>query len=642
MSVRQLALWSVAWTLLSAASVPAAERFALEVPGDVKLSSSATLDGDALTIVDSSRQTYDYRREPAHDTADGKFLGFYCRRADLYVRWPAAGAGAMYLGEPRGRQVNWRESRMRIRSLDAPAGGAANIGGALPGRPQPGVAQPVAAALPKGPMHLAALRRGADAYTVAQIDAAGKLQFYDREGQDEEWKGREAELAQQLVPGGPMALVDVGIGQPPKVYTVSPSGELVEVTDGRQARVVGQAGAALWRVGTNLVAIKPDPGARLAAVDTQGRLVQIEPISGRVEPIDAQPGRYAPGVSLAVGNPARQEVVLIDKAGTVNRYSQQLDGWRGPEPVAGGFQPSGHVAAGVVATGDVPVTYIAAVDATGQPRLLRSGANTWSSEPLTGVKLPPGAPLALGERGDGVVVSGVTSSGDWTEWARRGPTWSSTIIAPGFAPGAPVWVDPAIAAAFGVDRTGRLIAGQFVGGGWRSRLLMPRFARMPLMTRRQVIPNPALPPAQVSLDNSHAEELVVRVFDVRRPDKTVEHRIPPGGSVAHAFDRDAGAVLEEAWLVPGPLGALVEQVRQTPVPPQRYYDIVVYEHKVTYRYVDPKRISGVQDFDLKTNVSLGVYPVPPGDMLPAAERLDIYRAAVSMRNPGAAAGFGPP
>ncbi len=70
---------------------------------------------------------------------------------------------------------------------------------------------------------------------------------------------------------------------------------------------------------------------------------------------------------------------------------------------------------------------------------------------------------------------------------------------------------------------------------------------------------------------------------------------------------------------PGPLGTLVEQVERFPIPPQPRYTIVAWSNKVTYQYIDRRKEKpkgAVPSFDLKSHVSLGVFPIPPGDLLP--------------------------
>jgi hypothetical protein len=73
--------------------------------------------------------------------------------------------------------------------------------------------------------------------------------------------------------------------------------------------------------------------------------------------------------------------------------------------------------------------------------------------------------------------------------------------------------------------------------------------------------------------------------------------------------------------------------------------VAVYANRVTYSYRDrrPDKPEGsVPDFDQRSSVSLGVFPLPPGDLLPPNARIDVHREATSQENPGAAAWYGVP
>lgn len=106
-------------------------------------------------------------------------------------------------------------------------------------------------------------------------------------------------------------------------------------------------------------------------------------------------------------------------------------------------------------------------------------------------------------------------------------------------------------------------------------------------------------------------------------------------------DRDAGGTLQEVYLVPGP-GGPVEQVREFPLPPQKFYDVLVYSNRVTYQYIDRRKKKGpVPDFNESSLVSIGAFPLPPGLDLPNGTRLDVYGIATATRNPGAAAVLDP-
>ena len=82
----------------------------------------------------------------------------------------------------------------------------------------------------------------------------------------------------------------------------------------------------------------------------------------------------------------------------------------------------------------------------------------------------------------------------------------------------------------------------------------------------------------------------------------------------------------------------MQQARQFPLPPQKFYDIMVYTNRVTYQYIDRRKNKGpLPDFNESSLVSLGAFPLPPGPDLANGTRLDVYGIATATRNPGAAA-----
>lgn len=209
------------------------------------------------------------------------------------------------------------------------------------------------------------------------------------------------------------------------------------------------------------------------------------------------------------------------------------------------------------------------------------------------------------------------------------------------------------------DGSGPMLLGTWAGGGridWRRSRMVVRpaavwphvvvVAERPALVSRRLLsrtvqPRAPLAPATVTLQNSHHEELIVRIADARQPGQLVEVAVPPGGAVERPFDRDAGAEVVEVYLAPGPAGTLVREEVRRAVAPRQIYSLAVYANRVTSTYTDrrPNKPAGaLPDSETRTAVSLGVLPVPPN--LPAAATLDVYQAARSRNNPGAAAWFG--
>ena len=113
-------------------------------------------------------------------------------------------------------------------------------------------------------------------------------------------------------------------------------------------------------------------------------------------------------------------------------------------------------------------------------------------------------------------------------------------------------------------------------------------------------------------------------------------KIPAGAAVEQKIDRDSGATLEEVYLVPGPLGSVIEKVFQYPLPPVKLYDVVVYADRVQSVYFDRTTNKGpVPDEVQKSLTSLGVFPILPGNQTRNADEIDVFRAAALQSNPGA-------
>lgn len=164
---------------------------------------------------------------------------------------------------------------------------------------------------------------------------------------------------------------------------------------------------------------------------------------------------------------------------------------------------------------------------------------------------------------------------------------------------------------------------------------VPAAAQLPpirTLLAERVIPNPPLPPQEVTIENSHTQSLIVGYADLRKvPVKPKEHAIKPGETQKYLLERDAGATIERTYETITPAGAVLVQVERIPVLPVRIWDLVVWEYKTTYIVV------GQPEMDQKSRRSIGVIPLPPGAAMPP--KIDVYQAAVDEQNPGAAAAY---
>ncbi|MEQ8787665.1 MAG: hypothetical protein RIC55_15285 [Pirellulaceae bacterium] len=611
-------------TFLAADTATAQQRFALNT-GDSSSASTAVLGDGRLSIIDAQGNRFEYERRRLQDSLDRRYLAYYSDEARQYIRFPVAGEGAMYIGSRRGIGVSWRRSQMTVQ----PVAGAQSTSRRVIS----------AAAPPSLPTQFGVLAGPNNQFTLASVDESGVLQYYQSSG--DSWRHGESTVRGVFPPGTPLALATRGDARA-AAYGVNARGELVEISGG-QAKTISGVAAPRFSPGTQLGQWTERGATLLFAVDDAGAVWQIDPDAGRFSPVESRGGFFEPGVPVAAVGGAGS-LFLVDRTGNLIGYSLRGGAWSRPYRIASGFLSGGAISAEQVArAGRSPSVQVAVADAGGRLRLLENADGQWSEQNIGDVYLPPGAPVAMTAAEDGMHLSAVGADGQWSEWYQTGDRWSSRPIASGFPAGAQVVLHPAGPQAFAIDRTGRIVAGRWRDRRWQCALCSPEYGLSPLLEKRNIIPNPPLAPAEVVLENTHDEELVARIFDVRQPKRPTEVRIPAGGRVTHRFERDAGATLEEVNLLAAPGGQLVEDVNRYPLPPQQYYNVAVYANRVTSVYYDATKGRDLPPEEVNRSlVSLGVFPIPPGEQVQSGERLDVHREAILRRNPGAVSNFETP
>ncbi len=107
--------------------------FDLRVPG-TNTASQAEVTPQGLFVVDGNGKRDVYDREPAFDTDDRQFIGYYSQNLNVAIRWPVANRGRMQIGEET--VAGWRFSPTQM--VITPLGGQALGGQALGGQMVPG------------------------------------------------------------------------------------------------------------------------------------------------------------------------------------------------------------------------------------------------------------------------------------------------------------------------------------------------------------------------------------------------------------------------------------------------------------------------------------------------------------------------
>lgn len=333
---------------------------------------------------------------------------------------------------------------------------------------------------------------------------------------------------------------------------------------------------------------------------------------------------------------------MIDRKGAIVVYSQDGMGqWFGPEYVDDEFVSAGHLS--VWSHPGTLTREIAAVDSLGRLQVLHPHEGGWTKSTIPGVKLPPGAPLTGFETSAGINLSSVLPDGQWVEFFEFQGNWNQRVLAPGFPSHAPLASSKLGPMLFATDITGRLVSSLWDGNEWRTSLCVPGdfsgpgYLDTPQLVSRRLVSSAPINPATIQLVNTTQEEMVVRIRDSRIPGKVEEIALKPGGTSPFVADRDAGGTLEEVYIVPGPAGP-IQQVRQIPLPPRQFFDVIVYANRVTYQYIDKRKQRGpLPDFNETSQVSVGSFPLPAGNLLADGTQLDVFQIASSNRNPGAAA-----
>lgn len=612
-SCRRLFLFVLLGILTS--PLAAQEHYELVVPGRPELTSQAIIDGARLVVTDATGSTFSYDRHVAFDTPDGEWIGYRSLTSGTALRWPVLGAGTMWLGDLAG--TTWKRSQQAVNRVGGPAG----IG--LPGAP-----------VIRGPGGVACLPGPAGSW-AAHVGSDGRLQcFYGGAGQ---WKYRELPLTAPLIPGSPLALYSTP-GALPGILTVGPGGRMMSIVDG--AKMTQLVGTVSFPPGAHVEYLAIGPRGHAFSIDIQGRLWDIDIETRTAQMIEPSVGAFPPGAPLAVLMDGSIPVVTaVNNSSVMVAYGRTGSGWV-PATVGAGFTPGTHIATARLLIGTTPSIQVAAVNWSGQLQLWSKATTGWVVSVIPTVLLTPGSPVEIGNALFGPLLSAIGADGVWHAWTYSpGTGWRDVVIGPGYTMGAPMAMLPSDGTLFTVDGMGRLVIATPRSSGWGVSFGLPSLNYTPQLVSRRVVPNPNLPPAKVNLVNSSDDELIVQVVDQFQPRQPEEIKIPAKTQATMMLGRDAGSTIEETYLVPGPVGSLIERTERHPVPPQQRYTLVAWSDKVTYQYIDKRkqRPQGtVPSFDLKTHVSLGVIPVPPGPQLRDGETVDIPDVARRINNPGAA------
>ena len=499
-----------------------------------------------------------------------------------------------------------------------------------------------------GPVHLNWTTMG-PLTTVGYISDAGDLTLFD--GGPAAWTQRPGIYPHALIPAAPLGLLPQGASDAwPTVVTVSSTNKLIRIINGGVPQVL--LPAHNFPIGSSVEVVQNGLDSLALSVDSAGHLWSVDLTTATGHKVNSPAELFPFGCSVsAVAAGGQYHLFAVDQTGTLHYYFGAGAVWNSVA-LAGGFIPGTFVATEVFPMG-LPATQrlnVSVIDPSGQLILWSKPTGMpWSAPIVLATGQSPGAPVELCNTAFGPMISTINVAGLWNIW-RYDPMadWVNHVIGTGFIPGAPIVCTPVLGTFFTVDAPGRLVCANWNGTLWKSIYALPELDYSPQLVGRQFIPAAELPPARVLLMNSGKDPLLVQIVDLFVPRQPEEQRIEPGATLEIELAREAGGTLEETFLVPGPLGTLLQQTASHPVPPGQRFTLALWSDKETYKvlpFKDAKKgapKSVTEGFSRRSNISLGVIPVPPGELLRDGDQLDLVQIAKRLKNPGAVVNFPAP
>ncbi len=485
--------------------------------------------------------------------------------------------------------------------------------------------------------------------TAGYVAPDGRLILFD--GGASGWIPRAGTFPHALVPGAPLVLLPQLPGQVwPTVVTVSAGNQLTQIVDGGVPQVL--LPAVNFPVGAPLNLVRNEAQPNIMLVSGAGDIWSVDPVTSLGNKMNAPTESFPIGCTVsAVAAGGQIQAFAVDQFGTLHYYFGKAAVWNSMA-IAGGLIPGTPVAADEfpIAVPPVKRLYVSAIDPAGNLLLWSKSAGApWTPPAVIAKGQPPGSPLQLSHTTFGPMLSTIGSGGKWNVWVNTPPTgWKKHLVGVGYSTGAPIACAPGVGTFFTVDPLGRLISAHWNGKGWTTAYALLLLARSPQLVSREVVPNPPLPPASVTLLNTGSDPLVVQIVDLFDPRPSPDQKIDAGGKLLVSMTRDSGSTLEEVFLVPGADGLLREQKESHPIPPEQRYTLTVWSDKETYKVLPfkgakpgaPKAVT--EGFSQRTQVSLGVIPIPAGEQLRDGEQLDLVPITQRLKNAGAVIHFPKP
>lgn len=301
-----------------------------------------------------------------------------------------------------------------------------------------------------------------------------------RVGRENEWVIRKFQTDPAgLVPKSPLVLLDASTpsSESIRIITIDSSGRMIRI-------LLNLSGT------TNVAAVEPvfsadlrlqfPPGAGFAvsgpagaetifAVDSAARLLELSVPDLNSADVATSPSVVAPVIvcehrdSLLAGSFVntlegfRDEVFVIDSRGCVVSWVRDpVRIWKGPQLIGTGFLSGSDLAVWQRPDGAREI-HVAAVNATGELRMMKRETQGWRMDIAPGWLLPPGSPVSVSHAPINIRLFAVTGSGVIQEMHYLNTEWRQRSLGAGFQPGDSVWVQAQNLRCFAEDASGDLL-----------------------------------------------------------------------------------------------------------------------------------------------------------------------------------------
>jgi hypothetical protein len=473
---------------------------------------------------------------------------------------------------------------------------------------------------------------GLGAEIVAHLESPQRIRYFLRQG--DKWKSAAVDFGSPLlVPGAPLQLSKGDGDALPTVLTVGTEGRLLQIVPTATEPKVSTAAELLLPPGADFATAHSGKRSLLFAVDRDGTLWEVNRETGEKHAVEGRSDRLLPGSAVHTLPGEGNELFLVDRRGNLVSYIRDpVVRWKGPRLIGMEFVAGSDMALWRRPDGGRELQ-LASVNQRGELYAGRLEATGWRLEIAPGWVLPPGCPVEEAHTPVNMRLCAVTSRGTLQEMNLLNTEWRERTIAGGFA-----WKSSAVFIAGGpfvrgVDVAGNLIVSQSVEEVWNTDIVPVDPARdSAKLVRREWQSAAPLESVDIELDNRSSDTLFVKLRDRRTPTADQELTIAPSMSARLRVDRDAGGILHDLLSLTAADGSKLEQAHDEPTAAQSLYDIEVLTMRDGVPYVDLRHKAWPPQRNLeKCRFSLGRFPLPAGDRLPAGEKIDLLNAAAAGR-----------